>query len=197
MFEIKITDTCARCGASISGQASFKTDEERREVWRVTKKDYVRYLEPYPAWHHQGFSGNEGAYLTICCDKCGAEYSLKTGPISLYCDVSALEEVDEDLLETEETQREKETTFLAWLKNQRGRGDIVGDFALETFHGEDLPRGCKQAHYRKYPAWPKRATSYSEWIKFLNDSNARNGTFTAFKIAWNEYSYLRRPDDAW
>jgi len=195
MFEISITDECIKCGEPLSAHAAFKTHEEHPAVWRV-KDDYVKYLEPYPAWHHCGFSSHDGEHLNLSCNNCGAEYSLKTGPISLYCEDHDIGDVDVEILDAEEDQRKKETTFLAWLKNQYDRGDTVGDFAIDCFHAEHLPRGSKQKYYREFRSWPKRATIFSEWIKFLNGMRAHDSFITAFKIAWSEFVYLRKPEES-
>ncbi len=196
MVEIKISEDCIKCGAELSNQVTLNThlSEGYPDVWRPAGH-YVKHLEQYPVWHHGGFCGVSGPYLNLSCNECGAEYTLKTGPISLYCEDQDIDDVDEELLDAERKQRTKETSFLSWLKSQRGRGDCVGDFSFDCFYAEDQPRGTKQRSYRDYPSWPKRASSYREWMKFLNKKNAHGSAITAFKIAWSEYNYLRNPDE--
>lgn len=194
MLKIEISENCPHCGEAMSAKAIIRTQssEGHRDVWRPGEK-YVRYTEPYPVWHHRGFSGEDGHYLTLSCKECGSEYSLKTGTISLYCDDIDIEDVDEAILDQEYNRRAKETSFLKWLKSQYARGDTVGDFAHETFWADGYPKGQKQQAYRDYPAWPKRATSRKAWLTFLEKKGTLENGITAFKIAWDEYQYLREP----
>lgn len=63
-------------------------------------------------------------------------------------------------------------TFMAWLKEQKGRNDEVGDLA------DDVPRD---------PSFPKRLTAKAVGIKYLKGKTGRPEIVEAFKNAWREY----------
>lgn len=63
-------------------------------------------------------------------------------------------------------------SFLEWLKQQTGRDDPIGRFALDAEADADAPHGA----------------SKREWLDYLVQRGAGEGASKAFHDAWDEFS---------
>lgn len=62
-------------------------------------------------------------------------------------------------------------TFYEWLRRQRNREDVVGDFARDVFWDSQAPR---------------TSNNYSEWHRFIEIRRLPR-LYNGFEAAWNEY----------
>lgn len=70
------------------------------------------------------------------------------------------------------SSRKPTRSFLAWIKQQAGRDDVIGDLARDVKSDVNAPKG--------------RVSKYG-WLGYLRASNACNGAIEAFRDAWKEF----------
>ncbi|GJM40310.1 MAG: hypothetical protein DHS20C20_05920 [Ardenticatenaceae bacterium] len=72
-------------------------------------------------------------------------------------------------------------SFYQWLKTQKERKDIIGDFAFTMSNFEE-PKATR-----------KKANGHMIWATWLVDKNASPAVIEAFNTAWNEYQTISQP----
>jgi uncharacterized protein YozE (UPF0346 family) len=72
-------------------------------------------------------------------------------------------------------------SFYQWLKTQKDRKDVVGDFA-HTISQFEEPQPTR-----------KKINGHMIWATWLVDKNATPDVIEAFNLAWHEYQRQVRP----
>ncbi len=70
-------------------------------------------------------------------------------------------------------------TFTKWLLKQYGEDSQIGDLAWDAYHDK---------------TWPRKATTYREFFRFLYVDSACDGCFEGLKLAWAVYSGENAPE---
>lgn len=69
-------------------------------------------------------------------------------------------------------------SFLAWLKLQQKRHDLIGDLARDSFADSERPCPAHELHH---------------WWAYLERCGACEGAYRALRQAWREYRCQYRP----
>lgn len=181
MLELTVQCKCKICKEVVE----IKSLPEIRPLYSMMNNETRE--TPFFAYHHPGF-GEDQKLAMGNCPKCGAEYTLNTGVISVVCEAQYVDEEFEIEYQNEPEYVSSQLTFPKWLKLQQHRADIVGDLARQAFHSEGRGREYKKWLDREHPGRPKRATEFEEWVKFLDGAD---GWLRGFYMAWAEYQLLK------
>ncbi|NDY57968.1 hypothetical protein G3N56_14625 [Desulfovibrio sulfodismutans] len=187
MLTLQIECTCPIC----SNPVLIKSIPTAKRLYHMA--DNQTKATPFFAYHHPGFgddpvSGHDREFSFGTCTSCNAEFSVITGTISVFCNCENVGKEPQTDFKPEVEYLCSTITFPKWLKNQRHRDDVVGDFARDAFYTEGKSRNEKKHLDKEHPSRPKNAASYDEWIKYLDQGNY-NKLF--FYICWTEYQTLK------
>jgi len=181
MLELTISCNCRICNEPVE----IKSIQNGGHLF--TMADNNTRETPFFAYHHEGF-GEDQDFAVGQCEKCGANYTVLSGVISVICNSEFVDDEFIKEVQPEPCYISSQITFPKWLKLQQHRPDSVGDLARESYHSEGTKRDSKKDLDEKFPGRPKIATEYDEWVKFLKGSQ---DALNAFYMAWAEYQLLK------